>query len=169
MLITLLISFASILFPIDLLTYADPAGRYAVKYPQGWELNLDKDVLSFLAAPESDSDRFRENVNILIKDLSAEPTTMADYTRITKEWIASSKGELLLEKEIALAGNPATEVVYILPKGVIDPDLELMFHQVWIIKNEKAYLLTFCAEPDKYEQYEKEGAEIFKSFVLPTN
>lgn len=157
---------AALLAQINWLSYTDAADRFTIKYPENWEKNVTTEYVTFLSAVESDSDAFRENVNVVVQDLSQQPTTMAEYTQATKDWISESKGVLQLEREIQFAGNAATEVAYTMPANSIGLDLELMFHQLWIIKDDKAYLLTYTAQPDRYEKFEAQAAEIFKSFVL---
>ena len=117
-------------------------------------------------AAESESDQFRENINAMVQDLSEQPMTMAEYTKLTTDWVKKSNGVLQLEREIEFAGHPATEVAYTIPANATGMDIEVMFHQVWLLKYNKAYLLTYAAQPHSYEKFELEAAEIFKSFVL---
>ncbi|MFT7588302.1 MAG: hypothetical protein ACI959_000509 [Limisphaerales bacterium] len=42
----------------------------------------------------------------------------------------------------------------------------LMMNQIVVIRNEKAYVLTFTAELDAYEAFKELGSEIFSSFKL---
>ena len=164
--ISLLLALSFLLSPLNWLLYTDPADRFSVKYPDTWELKVENDVVSLLAAVESDADQFRENVNAMVQDLSQQPMTMTEYTKLTTDWVKESNGVMQLEREIEFAGHPATEVAYTLPANATGMDLEVMFHQVWLLKDNKAYLLTYAAEPHSYEKFELEAAEIFKSFVL---
>jgi serine/threonine-protein kinase len=166
MLKALLLAAASLIASLNWLTYTDPKGQFNVSYPETWELNVSDNVVTFFSPLESDSDQFRENVNVMVQDLSEQPTTMAEYTEGTKTWVREGGGVLQLEREIKLAGETATEVAYTMPGKSLGMDMDVMFHQVWILKNNKAYLMTYAARPESYATFEEMGAGIFKSFKL---
>jgi hypothetical protein len=168
MLSTFVLAISLVFSALNWLSFKDPAGEFTVKYPDNWEMTTQEEVhaVTFMSAQDTATDQFRENANVVVQDLSAQPTTLAEYTEATKNWVKESNGVIQLEREITFADNPSFEIAYTMPANAIGIDLELMFHQVWFIKNNKAYLLTYTAQPDSYRKYEEHAAGIFKSFAL---
>jgi eukaryotic-like serine/threonine-protein kinase len=160
------LTIALLFAPIEWLTYKDASDRFTMKYPNVWEKQSKDDLAAFLSPMEHDSDVFREHVYVTVQDLTEKPMTMAEYTKVTTDWVKGAKGTMQLEREIEFAGNKATEIAYTLPPDAIGLGIELMFYQVWIIKQNKAYLLTYSAEPNKYHKFEPEAMDMMRSFQL---
>jgi len=66
------------------LKYKDPYGQFTIKYPAEWEAMQDYGgaAVVFASPQENALDADRENVNIVIQDLSANPMTLDQYTEL---------------------------------------------------------------------------------------
>ena len=66
-----------------LLTYDSPDHGIRIKYPAEWtkDEQIPNAVVVFFAPMEGPSDIFLDNVNIIVQDLSAQPTTLDEFTQ----------------------------------------------------------------------------------------
>lgn len=153
---------------INWLTYIDNEKKYRISYPDTWEKKLDNGMAIFLSKKESKEDLFRENVNVMVQDLSAQPMTLEQYTNLTKEQIIKGAGSSAIQtvKDITLADQKAKEMIFIIPKNPLGSQIDLKIRQVWLIKNNKAFLITFTAEKNKYEKYLLEVTQTINTFKL---
>ena len=137
--------------PPGYLTYENTAEGVRIKYPQEWEKMegyMDTVVL-FRSPPESGSDMFQENFNIVAG--VTDPVDLDEFTDANIDEIENSfPGVTVLEKGTAtVAGTSAQKVLFGLTQG--EYNLRLM--QLYMIKDSKAYVLTYTAEEDAYDDF----------------
>jgi hypothetical protein len=147
-----------------MLTFSNPL--YSIGYPASWKLDTSGKMGTqfFVFSPLQDNtDRFSENVNLIIQDLKGQRVDLLQYKQITDEQLASLPGTTVFQSEIAGTKNAAYYVVnYTMKQG----NQNLRIVSRCYIKNEKAYLLTFSAAIAAYQAYQKTGEAILASFVL---
>ncbi|HET6513110.1 MAG TPA: hypothetical protein VFH43_13030 [Candidatus Kapabacteria bacterium] len=158
----------SLLLDLTWLTHTDELAQYTIAYPETWEKTMTEGYVTFLTAAKDSNDTFRENVNVLIQDLTQQPTSMEQYTQITKDWILETGGPegLISETNIQLSGLPAKEVMYKLPATAFDFTEPLLFYQVWIITPEKAFLLTYSGTIAEFDIHLENAKKTIHSFKL---
>jgi len=64
--------------------------KFEIKYPGDWELNESGQMgttFFIFSAVTSEEDLFKENVNLLVQDLSAYDLTLEQYAEISEEQI----------------------------------------------------------------------------------
>ncbi len=160
----MLVSIYTSLFVLlsSLLTYTNNTYKYSVKYPSDWS-QMEKSGAIFFKSPLEPGDKFDENVNVMIQDLSSQPSmTLEQYTDLTKGQLTQIKATGIILKDVTFAAQKAKEIVYSAPMQ----GFNLKFKQVWFIKNKKAYLVTYTAEMSTFSKYEKTAGEIMNSFKL---
>lgn len=156
--------------------YAQPAQRMApmvmfesrldgfrISYPLQWErVKFDPIIIAFAAPEENGFDNFQENVNLVIEDLSGDPQDLRDYTQKGRERIGQQiPGAAIVESSwVRPAGRPAYQVVFVIRQG----GHSLKFMQVWTIKDQKAYIVSYAAEENNYRRYEGEVRRMLESF-----
>ena len=136
---------------------------------KSWSKQQQGAVTFFLSPKENEKDQFQENVNTMVQDLSSQPLTLEDYTNLTKQQIIQAFGSsaIVSIKDLNFAGHQAKEMVYNMPKNLMQGRYQnLKLRQVWFIKDNKAYLLTYTAEASKYDSYLETAKGIFDSFNL---
>ena len=140
---------------------------YSIDYPETWELNTTGQMgTSFIlfSPVSSEEDQFRDNVNLLIQDLSAYNLDLDKYTEISLEQIKTqvSEGGILESKRII--GKPYNyhKVIYTGSQDV----LKLKFEQYYWLVNNQAYILTFTTEESQFETLKATGERILDSFKL---
>jgi serine/threonine-protein kinase len=140
---------------------------YQIKYPKNWQLDSSKtmgtDLLLF-APLENESDKFRENVNIIIQNLAGQNIDLEKYKLITDKQLENAALDAKVsESEIVKAGN---ESFYRTTYAMTQGKLKLKISSKCFIKNDKAFLVTFTSEIEKYDSYKKIGEEILNTFRL---
>jgi len=143
--------------------------KYEISYPENWIKQQKGKAIFFLAPKENEKDLFQENVNTIVQDLSSQPMTLEEYTNLTKTQITQALGSsaIVSVKDLNFAGQKAKEMVYTMPKNPMQGrNLNLKLRQVWFIKSNNAYLLTYTAQNSEYDNYLETAKGIFDSFKL---
>jgi serine/threonine-protein kinase len=134
--------------PPNFVTYENSTYGIRIMHPQEWEImeNYMGTVVLFKASLEDASDMFQENLNVVVGDLP-EPMKLDEFTDANIDQIKSIfAAEVVDSSSTTLANNPARKVIYNLKQGQYD--LKLM--QIYMLKGNKAYVITYTAEEDKY-------------------
>lgn len=141
--------------------------NYKIEYPKSWRLDTSRLMGSefFIFAPlENQSDRFSENVNVIIQDLAGQNINLENYKTISDKQITDfGTGSTVFESEIKKINNKEYFRIFY---EMIQGKSRLKITSICFIKNEKAYLVTFTTEFEKYEAYKKTGEDILSSFCL---
>jgi hypothetical protein len=141
--------------------------NYSIQYPSTWELNQSGEMGTsfFLFSPlESNADKFKENVNLLIQDLSGQNLDLNKYTEISEEQIKTlALNAILIEsKRVENSNDEFHKLIYTCDQGGFHLKIEQKY---WVI-NEKAYVLTFTCEADKAKLFSDKAENILSSFKL---
>lgn len=169
------VSFVSILFLFIHLSYSQPSNEniifskanYKIEYPQNWRLDTSRIMGAefFIFSPlESQTDKFRENINLLIQDLTGQNIDLVKYKQITERQISEMTVNPKLF-ESSLIKNKTSDY-FKTTYAMTQNNFRLKITSICFIKDEKAYLLTFTSEYDKYDKYEKNCKEILSSFFV---
>lgn len=138
---------------------------YSIKYPADWFLEPGADAKQFTVKAPADSglvDNFVENLNMVINDVTGYDA---------KQYAAFSKGYLpqkikqfvvLEDKKGTFAGKDSWYMVF---KG-IQFGKKLQWKQYYIIKGNKAHILTFTCEATRYKQYIKTVDAMMAGYVV---
>lgn len=149
----------------DWKTFDQP--NYSIQYPLSWELNLSGQMgMSFiiLSPRESEQDKFSENVNLVIQDLTGKDIDINKYTKISEDQIKTmlTNSHLIESKRIKKDSYEYHKINYTFDQGIFHLKLEQFY---WVI-NQKAYVLTFTSEQNKYADFVERGEKIMNSFIL---
>lgn len=140
--------------------------EYQIEYPIDWSLNFSKiGGMSFaVTSPlSSDEDKFSENINLIIQDLKGLNIDLNKYVSISKEQLSSlPQGNVLESKRKNIKGKEHHIIVF---KGFLQ-EKKLKGKQLYFIKNEKAYVLTFTAMEKDYNLFIDVANKILNSFKL---
>ncbi len=151
-------------------TFKHPRDRYTIQYPKNWEASEKVNYVSaiFLSPLENDLDVFRENVNIVIQDLSETPLdgNLAKYTDVAIGQMQNAFKQNLMVVEsrpMTLSGLPAYKFVYI-GKNPGAPDIKNL--HVWTIDGHKAYQISYTAMRESFDKYLPQVRIMIKSFKI---
>ena len=139
-------------------TYDNPTFGVRIQYPSDWG-RLD---LSFLQQsadidfyPLADTS-LAKNVKIQVDNLPSSNMTLEEYTN---SQINPLEERLLESNTTTLAGIPGYEIVFTSLQG-------LKTMQVWTIKNDKAYIITYVAQEEDYEKELQVAQKMIDSFEI---
>jgi hypothetical protein len=140
---------------------------YSIEYPDNWDLNKSGQMgTSFMlfSKPSSSQDQFRENVNLIIQDLSGQSTSLDKYVEISEEQIKTmiTNGNIISSKRLKSNGIEFQNVIFTGKQGIYNLKFEQYY---WVIK-QKAYVLTLTCEINEFENYKTTGEKILNSFKL---
>ena len=141
--------------------------NYSIQYPSSWNLNQNGQMgTSFiiLSPKESEQDKFSENVNLIIQDMTGKDIDLDKYTKISEDQIKTllTNSVIIESKSIKKDNAEYRKFIYTADQGVFHLKTEQYY---WVVK-EKAYVLTFTSEQNKYADYVEIGEKIMNSFII---
>ncbi|MEL6537452.1 MAG: hypothetical protein AAFQ98_18670 [Bacteroidota bacterium] len=143
-------------------TYLTP--QFTIDYPGTWQLDTTGRMNStFLILNPITvwSDDFRENVNLLVQDLTGQGVSLDDFVDITETQVQRMVPEGKLISSERIVGEPAYhQMTY---SGQLSGHYLAIRQYYWIIE-EKAYILTFTCKLADKEKYAELGEQILASF-----
>jgi eukaryotic-like serine/threonine-protein kinase len=144
------------------LSYESSEYGITIEYPETWTQEEETDFLCsgiiFNSPYEQQSDEFRERVKVCVENL-AKPLTLQEYTNRFVTEIEQNNSFIEYPKSTTLANKEGIRVVY---QG--NDGKQRM--EAWTIKKQKAYVITYTAEKDKYELFLDEAEKMFKSLQI---
>lgn len=147
--------------------YADSAAwqtidraDFSIRYPSDWTLQPESEsAVFYLYAPaESDGDRFRENVSLVVEVL---PNGKYDADSYVKEAIKLLQGQVTTNERVVRAGHEGRRLVYTQHPALDVVTMNELY--VWVI-NGKAYLLAFSRESGNESDQSDAGERILQTF-----
>ena len=139
---------------------------YTISYNSNLKLDESgKSGTAFLLLTEKKdiNDDFIENINLIIQNLDTLNLDLNKLIKISESQINEyDKAKLIESVRIKNGANEFHKFVF---EGNFT-GRELKFLQYHFVKNNKAYILTFSAEPNEFESYKKEMETVMKSFKL---
>ena len=140
---------------------------YSIEYPENWELNKSGQMgTSFILFSQlsSGQDQFKENVNLIIQDLTGHNLDLDKYVEISEGQIKTmiTDGNLIESKRITTGDLNYHKVIYTGRQGVFN----LKFEQYFWVVGDKANILTLTCEESQFDNYQIIGERILNSFNL---
>ncbi len=149
------------------LSYQDPVYGIKIQYPKEWTVHEKAEgvgVVAFRSPPKGSMDVFQENLNIVVQDLGGRSIPLMQFNEMAINQLRQmySNVEILESGPMILSGKAGHKVEYI-----VRAELRLKILQVWTIKNYKAYIMTFSADADHYQDYSATAWDMINSFEIP--
>ncbi len=151
--------------------YRDEGGAgFTIKYPSDWTVAPYKEGTNviFYSPLENALDVFKENVNIVVQDMSAQKMIpdLNKYTTIAinqMQVVFKQNFKLLESKPITISGVPGHEIVFI-GHG---PEMDLKIKCAWTIKRKASYQFTYGAVASQYDKYIDKVDAMLRSLHIP--
>jgi len=145
-------------------TYRDNPNGFTIKFPRRWQVVSNPEpggAVAFISQKENAMDRFRENVNIAIQDVPPDVATLKSFSDQILLQMSKVFGNVkaVRKKNVTFGGRPG----YMVQFSVDKPD-KIQILNVWTIKGDKAYILTYMALTDKYKKYLPLAGHMIKTF-----
>ena len=116
----------------------------------------------FSSPKESEDDTFRAAVNVVVQDLSSMSMTLEELTDHMKDYLAKANATIERSGSETLGGKSGYLLVVTGKRG----ELELKMMQIYAVANNRAYIISYTAEVDKYDKYLEEAEKMIKSFEI---
>lgn len=132
-------------------TYESKTDNFSINYPglREFEENVYGSNVMFFT-PLSEGDQLRENVGIIKKELDKE-YTLDDYYAITKPELES-----MITDFVEVSNNPITidnvEGKILIYQGT-QGDAKLQREQIYLIKDNYVYIITYTATQDTFSEF----------------
>ncbi|WP_217594648.1 PsbP-related protein [Cohnella sp. GbtcB17] len=139
--------------------YEDADDGYSIQYPKDWTVQTDITGVSaaFLSPSEGDSDAFKENVTLVVQELGGATTGSIDqYAAETQKALEKMITDFKLVSSEKSDEDNAFFLEYTGKQGQYD----LHWQQAAIIEKDKAYIVTYTAEPGNVEKYQDTVGEM---------
>ena len=143
--------------------YRNSQYGFSVQFPVDWTKPEDVPgtAIQFFAPSQDPTDSFRENLNIIVQDLG-QRLTLEEYSQPYLEQLQIVADSGIQLSDVTLAGLPAKQAAF--TKSVQDKSVD--FRQIWTVKEQRAYILTFTSETSKSAQYTGIFTQMATSFKL---
>ena len=140
---------------------------FSISHPAEWELDAPGQMgTTFLIfTPLSSSeDLFRDNLNLLVQDLSDYDLDLKAYTELSLNQIKTIMADVKIIESNTLKANDRDyhKLIYTGKQG----DYNLKFEQRWWVVGKTAYVLTFTCEEDQFDNFNVAGAKVLDSFRI---
>jgi hypothetical protein len=140
---------------------------FKIQYPSKWTIDTSKMMGSefFIFSPkENANDKFRENVNLIIQDISGQNIDLDKYAQISKEQINTMANESRIHesKKIKKGKSEFYKMIYDMKQGAF----KLKIEQYYFVTNTRAYVLTLATESTKFANFKTVGEGVLNSFEL---
>jgi serine/threonine-protein kinase len=137
------------------------------EYPAKWQMLEDVRgvVVVFHSPLESTEDRYNDNVNVIVEDVSGHSGMTADAyaeSGLAKLPAALADFRLVGSRSETLSGRPARVIEYTGRKG----EFRLHFLQAVTVAGGNAYLITYAAEETSYAKYLPVARRIMASMAI---
>lgn len=145
--------------------YENPTRDFSVSYPEPWSKQNRDDFFAegvvFFSPVEDKSDQFREQVSVLIENLSSD-VSLSEYTSESLAQIKELSDPNVSEAQpVNLGEQEGRQVIY----SGEENGRPVRRMQTWSIKDRRAYVITYTAEPDSYDNYLPMVEKMIESFA----
>ena len=124
-----------------------------IDYPAGWIHELHaRGLITFLASSEGNSNTYPAGLGIVVQQLKSKNMPLNEITKIQIKNLTQSHPDfrLIESSELRLSNNIAKKIVF---TATDDMNHERKAMQIWTLNGDKAYLITYKAEPGQYSKY----------------
>lgn len=147
--------------------YKHPSGFFEIAYPPEWTMieNEGGAAAIFYSPMENELDIFKENVNIVIQDISKNPMPLDQYTKraiFQVKAVFKTGMEVVESTPVTLGGVPGHKFVFM---GT-GPEGNLKFMSMWAIKGETVFQFTYTGMKSDWDEYKKVADKMFRSFKI---
>ena len=153
------------------ISYKSKKGYHFSYSNKEWKIEELKEYgsLTVLLNLLEEKSNFISNINIAVQDLSSMSINLEEYHNLTIKQIEQVLGKdaIQSDKNIKISDISGKEIIYTMPKNLENGNLiNLKLKQVYFIKNNKAYLITYTAKVKDFETYLKSANKVFETFKV---
>jgi len=147
--------------------YKNNRNNFSIKYPASWALeeNINGAAVIFYSPQENDLDYFKENVNVVVQDISRNPLNLKEYSELAIEQmeVVFEENLIILDSAPAFIADQAGYKFVFIGKG---PETDYKYMSVWTIDGLTAYQVTYTALASQYERHLSNAKRMIRSFRI---
>ena len=147
--------------PTTFLTYENSTYGIKFEFPSNWKKleTLFERVINveFISPPRNASDKLPATISIVVEKNLGNVTTLDQYTKTSDGLLNQMLGSFNTTIESrpssigSIAGLPANERILDIKQPAVGLDLKST--QVFTVRNNKAYIITYTVEPAEFPDY----------------
>jgi serine/threonine-protein kinase len=137
----------------NFITYKDNSLGIKIDYPSGWIHELHAGgLLTFLPSQEGYTNTYPAGLGITVEHLKSKNLTLSEITKIQIKNLTQNHPDFRPQESTGfrLAGNIAHKIVFTATDSMKH---ERKAMQIWTVNGDKAYLITYKADPMQYSKY----------------
>lgn len=145
--------------------YENKEAGFSIQHPTAWEKkeNENKNApVQFLAPAENANDLFRENINVIVGEKTAQNLSFDDILGSLESNIKNFKLETKTTETIAM--GEAKTVVYTTNLTNGDKTYDLKIRQTYVRGKNNFYVITYTTETTSYDKFSGTADTMIKSF-----
>ncbi|MCH2236010.1 MAG: hypothetical protein MK078_17355 [Crocinitomicaceae bacterium] len=140
---------------------------FAISYPGSWTVDESGQIgtkLILMSTVESAKDKFAENVNIILQNMTDSKLSLDGYVRLTEESIPVylNKAKIISSERLEGDSGEFHKLVY----SSKQKKLKVYFIQYIYYVGDTVYIATFSTVKKEYEEQKVLGEEILNSFKI---
>jgi eukaryotic-like serine/threonine-protein kinase len=148
------------------LTYEDITTGISIQFPSNWEKSVNlNNFVTFRAPPETDTRVYPAALGLKIQELTSQNVPLQEVTKVQMSELKKTNPDLKISESSSttLAGKPAHKVVF---SATDNNQVKRKALQLWTVVDNKAILITYKAQPDKYSSYLPTIEKMINSFQI---
>jgi eukaryotic-like serine/threonine-protein kinase len=148
------------------LTYEDITTGISIQFPSNWEKSVNlNNFVTFRAPPETDTRVYPAALGLKIQELTSQNVSLQEVTKAQMSELKKTNPDLKISESSSttLAGKPAHKVVF---SATDNNQVKRKALQLWTVVDNKAILITYKAQPDKYSSYLPTIEKMINSFQI---
>jgi eukaryotic-like serine/threonine-protein kinase len=148
------------------LTYEDITTGISIQFPSNWEKSVNlNNFVTFRAPPETDTRVYPAALGLKIQELTSQNVSLQEVTKAQMSELKKTNPDLKISESSSttLAGKPAHKVVF---SATDNNQVKRKALQLWTVVDNKAILVTYKAQPDKYSSYLPTIEKMINSFQI---
>lgn len=142
--------------------------NFSIRYPPYYDIDTSGHMgmkFVLLASNSSQFDLFRENINLVIQDLSSANIDLDGFVDLSHQQINTMIQDSKIERSERMSDRNQLAFHLMVFSGV-QFDYHLKWQQRYIIRGDHAYVMTFTAAIDEYENYLEEAERVMNTLVI---
>jgi len=138
---------------------------YEIQYSSDWTLDTSgkMNTAFILMGRAVPSISFKENLNLLIQDLSGQNLNLDSFTELSKTQMLSMPGGVVLESKRDKKNGHDYQI---LVSQIDVQGQKLKFKQYYWVIGTKAYVLTYTTSADTYDAFIPAADKVLSSFTM---
>jgi len=156
-------AFSSVAWSSDNIKYVDDKRGYSIEFPASWKKSELENGFIGLSPVETSSDKFADNVNVVMQVLPSEMSTKQYFdSNIQNMQKFMTDFKVIEQGKVKINKNKARYLVYSWRTG----EMRLKVLVYFLVQGSKANVITCSSTPQDFSKYRKQFEQISNTFRI---